>query len=96
MALLNKQLLTDLGVEMTDEHLAVLSDHFETTLDERVTNELIAELNDEQVEELTTLRDSSEDQLAEWLKQNVPQMKEIIEDETAILLGELAENSDNL
>lgn len=96
MALLNKQLITDLGVEMTDEHFAVLSEHFETTLDERVTNELIAELNDEQVEELTKLRDSSEDQLADWLKQNVPQMKEIIEDETAILLGELAENSDNL
>lgn len=96
MSLLNQQLITDLGVEMSEEDLNQLSEHFETTLDERVTNELVAELDDTQLEQLTELRNSSEADLAAWLKQNVPELKAIIEDETAILLGELAENSDNL
>jgi len=61
-----------------------------------VTNELIAELSDEQVDELAALRGGTDEELAAWLKQNVPDLKEIIEDETAILLGELAEHGDNL
>ena len=61
-----------------------------------MTNELIAELSDEQVDELAALRGGTDEELAAWLKQNVPDLKEIIEDETAILLGELAEHGDNL
>lgn len=61
-----------------------------------MTNELIAELSDEQVDELAALRGGTDEELAAWLKQNVPDLKEIIEDETAILLGELAEHSDSL
>lgn len=94
--LLSKELLGQIGVAIAPENLELLSEHFETTLDERVTNELIAELSDEQVDELATLRGGTDEELAAWLKQNVPDLKEIIEDETAILLGELAEHGDSL
>lgn len=96
MPLLSKELLEQIGVTMSPEDQELLSEHFETTLDERVTNELIAELSDEQVDQLAALRDGSNEALATWLKENVPELKAIIEDETAILLGELAEHSDNL
>lgn len=96
MAILSKQLLESLGVELTDEHLALLEEHFETTLDERVTAEIALELGDDQLEELEALSDAPDEQVQAWLAENVPDLKEIIEDETAILLGELAENSDQL
>lgn len=96
MALLNLKLLTDLGITMSEEDAQLLSEHFETTLDERITNEIVAELDDEQLAQLKSLQESSEDDLAAWLKENVPALKEIIEDETAILLGEIAEHGDNL
>lgn len=96
MPLLSHELLEQIGVTMSPDDMDLLSTHFETTLDERVTNEVIAELSDEQVDALAQLREGSDAQLSEWLKQNVPDLKEIIEDETAILLGELAEHSDSL
>ena len=96
MALLNKQLLQSLGIQMTDEHFELLSEHFETTLDERVTAEIALELTDEQLSELEAMVTAPDDQLQAWLQANVPDIKEIIEDETAILLGEMAEHSDKL
>lgn len=96
MQLINREFIRSLGIVMTDEHLDVLSEHFETTLNERVTNEIVAELDDEQLKQLTKMRDAPEERLQQWLSQSVPSLKEIIEDETAILLGEIAENSDNL
>ena len=93
-SLLNKQLLDDIGITLSDEDNARLSEHFETTLDERVAQEIVIELDDTQLTQLTELRNGPEAELGAWLQANVPDLKEIIEDETAILLGELAENSE--
>lgn len=66
--LLSKELLGQIGVAIAPENLELLSEHFEMTLDERVTNELIAELSDEQVDELAALRGGTDEELAAWLK----------------------------
>jgi len=97
MGIITKQLLNDIGVIMSEQNLEVLSEHFETTLDSRVVNEISQELTTDQLEQLNMLREQGTDEdLGKWLKQNVPDLKEIIDDETAILLGELADGADKL
>jgi hypothetical protein len=97
MGVITKQLIDDLGVIMSDQNLEVLSEHFETTLDNRVVDEIAQELNVDQLKQLNAIREQGTDEeLGEWLKRNVPDLKEIIDDETAILLGELADGADKL
>lgn len=96
MALITKELLAEIGVNASEEDIAKLSIHFETTLDKRVMDSVIAELEDQQITELQKLKEGSDEQLVAWLNQNVPELKDIIEEETDILLGELAEHSEEL
>lgn len=95
MALITQKLLQDIGISLSEEQAAALDQHFEGELDTRVINEIAEELDDAQLEQLTQLKNGSDEQLMQWLQVNVPDLNEIIEDETAILLGELAENSEH-
>ena len=94
MAILSKQLIQDLGIELNEQDYASLSEHFETTLQERVINEITMELSPEQAQELATMQSASDEDLLAWLQANVPDLAEIVSDEVDILLGELAENSE--
>jgi succinate dehydrogenase flavin-adding protein (antitoxin of CptAB toxin-antitoxin module) len=96
MLSLNKEFLESIGVHLDDETQKALSEHYDTTLSDRVTTEIVEELGDEQLRELQMLKDASDEELQAWLVTNVPELNEIIEDEVAILLGEIAENSDKL
>ena len=94
MALLDRQLLQDLGIQLSDQDFASLSEHFDTTLRERVIAEIVQELSPEQAQELAAMQDASDEQLLDWLRVNVLDFGDIVSDEVDILLGELAENSD--
>lgn len=96
MAILNKEILGQLGIQLTEEEYASLAEHFESTLDERVINEIVLSLTPEQAQELSTLQQSNDDELLAWLQSNVPELSDIVADEVDILLGELAEHSDHL
>jgi predicted transcriptional regulator len=96
MALLNKQLLQDLGIQLNDQDYALLEEHFETTLHERVINEIAFGLEPEQAQQLAAMQQASDDELLQWLSANVPDLAEIVSDEVDILLGELAENSETI
>lgn len=94
MALLNKQLLQDLGIQLNDQDYSLLEEHFETTLHERVINEVAFGLEPEQAQQLAAMQQASDDELLKWLSANVPDLADIVSDEVDILLGELAENSE--
>lgn len=96
MAIITKDLLTQIGVNISDQDIEKLSEYFETTLDKRVMDSIIAELDDTQLASLEQAKSGTDEQLIEWLNSNVPELKDIIEEETNILLGELAEHSDGL
>lgn len=96
MAILGRDLLESLGINLSDEDYALLADHFETTLQERVINEIVMELEPDQAQQLTTMQTSSDDELLAWLQANVKDLPEIVSDEVDILLGEIAENSEVL
>ncbi len=95
-ALLNRNFLESIGVAIDEQTFQMLSRHYEETLDERVITEIVEELDEAQLTELTSLRGGETGALQQWLETNVPQLSEIIEDEIAILLGDMAERSDEL
>jgi succinate dehydrogenase flavin-adding protein (antitoxin of CptAB toxin-antitoxin module) len=98
MAILTKSILEDIGIELSESDYRSLAKHFDTTLQERIFNEIAKELTDEQTEELAGLKNSPDEQIALWLTTNIPAptLKEIVDDEVSILLGELAENSKDI
>lgn len=96
MATLNKQFLSSIGVELDDNTVEAFSLHFEDTLTERVIEEVIDTLEGDKLEELISIRDNDDNSLQTWLQQNVPDLTEIINQEVAILIGEIAENSDQI
>lgn len=94
MALLTRDFLTDLGIQLDDANYQALAEHFETTLHERVIAEIVEELTPEQAEELANLKGGDEATVQQWLTENVADLPEIVADEVDILLGEIAENSE--
>ena len=94
MAILNKELLQELGIQLDDGEYGLLSDHFDTTLHQRVIDEVVEQLSPEQAHELAGMQSAGDDELLAWLQTSVPEFSDIVSDEVDILLGELAENSE--
>ncbi len=84
-----------MGIDLNDQDLTLLEEHFDTTLRDRVIQEIVEELTPEQAEELAAAQDISDEELLQWLRTNVPEFDAIVSDEVDILLGELAENSES-
>lgn len=94
---ITKANLIDLGVELDDESLQKLVDELNAKVDELVGNEIIASLTSEDVDKLADMQDTaSEDEIAEWVIDHVPDYEEIMEDNKDIVLGDYVENSDLL
>lgn len=96
MQIINEQFLKDIGVVLSAEEVALLSDHFETTLGARIINEIADELDPQQAEALMAMADRNDPSISDWLVANVPALQDIIQDEVDILLGELVESKDSL
>ena len=95
MTVITRQLLADIGVQLDDAAYAQFSQQYEAELDTRIVNEIVEELDAEQLQELTRFKDAGDDEgLQQWLLTNVPDLDKIVEEEMAILLGEIAENSE--
>lgn len=95
--LITADALIAMGIQLSGDDTKALVQHANDTLNERVGADIVESLNDEQLEEYLTLQQSDEDEkLTAWLTDNVPDLKQIVENERDILLGELAENADSI
>ncbi len=93
MHILDRSLLDKLGIELTDNEYSVLGEYYSNTLHERVITEVLAELSDRQVHELSLLKGREDALINEWLLKNVTNIKDIVVDEVNILLGEIVKGS---
>jgi hypothetical protein len=93
---ITEETLQDFGVAIGDQDMESLLDHLNETLQERIGTEVAALLDETRLDQLLSLQESGADdkQIGAWLQQNVPELKEIVQDEIDILMGELAENTD--
>lgn len=93
--IITKEAVNNLGIKLEGQELETLLTHLNDTLAERVGNEIIESLDEEQMKTLVELQETATpEQLNEWLQTNVKELNEIAQDEVDILLGEIAENSD--
>lgn len=96
--IITKAQLNSIGINLPDEEMQALIEHAEDTINERISEEVIDSLDDEQLEELATMQESDApaDQIEAWVMERVPDYQEIVEDNTAIVLGELAESVEEI
>lgn len=96
MNTLSKEFLQSIGIELDDTAYLAFTEHFDTTLSTRIINEIIDSLDETQIAQFNQLQSADSNQLWEWVRANVPELSDIIQDEINILLGDLAENSDQI
>lgn len=90
-------LLSALEVQMSDEQKAIFEEHLNDTLAERVGLAVVDLIEDDELDEyLNLVEEGNTEELAVWLQKHVPDIKDVISDEVDILLGDIAESSDNL
>jgi hypothetical protein len=95
---IKKEILDAVGIVLpklpVDEETAFI-EHLNDTLRQRIGGEISASLGDEELDAMLEIEASGDDaKLQAWLKQNVPELNQIVQDEIDIMLGELAENAD--
>ena len=94
---ITEETLKKLSIDLKGQDVASLLEHLNDTLEERVGAEITDALDDTQLQALLDLQEKATDEvIGEWLRNNVPEFEQIIQDEIDILLGELAENSDGI
>lgn len=96
MALLTQPFLASIGVNLDVSTTESFNQHFEDTLSERVISEIVDTLEPNKIEDMLAIQDAGDEKLQSWLQQNVPDLTEIIEQEVTILIGEIAESSDQI
>lgn len=93
--IITPELLASTGIDVPNEQVAPMLDYFNGILEERVGESVIEILDDQQLEVLSKLQETSSDEVAyNWIKANVKELDEIIKDEVDILLGDAVELSD--
>lgn len=94
--IVTKAQLNAIGISLPDDQMQALIQHVEETINERISDEVVESLTDEQLAELVKMQDSNApaEEIDAWIRERVPEYDEIIEDNVTIVLGELVENSD--
>jgi hypothetical protein len=89
--------LREVGINLDGKDVAALLAHLNETLEERVGTEITDALDDDKLQTLLDLQETaSDEEVGSWMKANVPDFEDIVQDEIDILLGELAENADGI
>lgn len=94
--IVTKAQLNSIGIDLPDDQMQALIQHVEETINERIGEEIVESLSDDQLKELVALQDSDApaEEIDAWIREHISEYDEIIEDNVAIVLGELVENSD--
>ena len=93
-----KEMLATFGVTADEDKIDSLLEHINETVEERIGAEITEALPDDQLRELLSLQESgaNDDAIGEWIAQHVPNYAEIVEDNIAITIGELAGSVDDI
>ena len=89
---ITKAQLNAVGINLPDDEMEDLIQRAENEVNERVGEELFDSLDDDQLKEFVAMQEDksvSGDKIAEWLAERVPDYKQIVADNTVIVLDEL-------
>lgn len=92
--LFDDKTLKELGINKEGAEKEALIETLNSTIEERVGTAIYDLLDDDQAADFMQLIDEGDpSKIQQWLKANVPDYQDIIEDEYHILLGELSDNA---
>ena len=96
VTIVTKAQLNSIGINLPEDQMQALIHHIEDTINSQIGEEIVESLDDDQLKELVQMQDNdaSAEEIDAWIRARVPEYDEIIEDNVAIVLGELADNSD--
>ena len=96
VTIVTKAQLNSIGISLPDDQMQALIQHVEDTINSQIGEEIVESLDDDQLKELVQMQDNDApaEEIDAWIRARVPEYDEIIEDNVAIVLGELANNSD--
>ena len=89
---ITKAQLNAVGINLPDDEMEDLIQRAENEVNERVGEELFDSLDDDQLKEFMAMQEDksvSDDKIAEWLAERVPDYEQIVDDNTVIVLDEL-------
>jgi hypothetical protein len=90
MITINEDLLDTLGIQLTDEEKPAFMNHIREEIETRVGLAITDLLDDDEVAELIALQDEGDDtKVAAWIEATLPDVKNIIQDEFDLLMGEI-------
>jgi transcription initiation factor IIE alpha subunit len=90
MITIPQSFIDELTLNLDEAAIKELSEHFTSTLEERVGNEILTYLTDEEIEAYNKVLDTNDDaKIQQWLVDNVPDLNEIINDEAELLIEEM-------
>lgn len=94
---ITEDMLKTLNINLVEQDVSSLLAHLNETLEERVGAEITESLDENALKTLLDMQETaSDDEIGEWMRANVPEFEQIVKDETDILLGELADSSDDI
>ena len=89
---ITEQEIRELNSDLDDTALQQLVDELNDKIDELVGEEIVDSLTPDDVDTLATLQDSAtEQELADWVAEHVPDYPEILQNNKDIVLGEYAD-----
>ena len=96
VTIVTKAQLNSIGINLPEDQMQALIQHVEDTINSQIGEEIVESLDDEQLKELVQMQDNDvpAEEIDAWIRERIPEYGEIIEDNVAIVLGELVENSD--
>lgn len=96
VTIVTKAQLNSIGINLPEDQMQALIQHVEDTINSQIGEEIVESLDDDQLKELVQMQDNDapSEEIDAWIRARVPEYDEIIEDNVAIVLGELADNSD--
>ena len=96
VTIVTKAQLNSIGINLPEDQMQALIQHVEDTINSQIGEEIVESLDNEQLKELVQMQDNDvpAEEIDAWIRERIPEYDEIIEDNVAIVLGELADNSD--
>ena len=96
VTIVTKAQLNSIGINLPEDQMQALIQHVEDTINSQIGEEIVESLDDDQLKELVQMQDNDApaEEIDVWIRARVPEYDEIIADNVAIVLGELANNSD--
>jgi len=90
---ITEQEIRELNSDLDDSALQQLVDELNDKIDELVGEEIVDSLTPDDVDTLATLQDTAtEQELADWVAEHVPDYPEILQNNKDIVLGEYADS----